>query len=349
MPAKAWTWARVVSLAFATFSAIGCSLTEHAIVPIRTELEPSRALPASLQTVAILPAECGPDTAPKWRDLTARILAHVIQESGAELEGTLEVADLDETKGAFKQIAFLASDLTDSPEKLRAPARAVGAQACVLSRVRIAVDKQRKSGFSLGQRAGRKSGPVERGGRNITVHTEFHLTDPVTGKNWAAWSPRPYRATQETTPSPLLESHPAKDGLSRLDLLAGTLIERGARDFCSQFIPCAVDYELEVESSASKSCARGVQNLRDGRYSQALEQFTLAIDKDPQDHRAAFAAGVACEKLGRYDEAYAHYRSAYKIKEATRYGDATKRLADHRERIRQPRNDAPGQPPGPAG
>ena len=176
---------------------------------------------------------------------------------------------------------------------------------------------------------------VEKVKRNMTVQTDFRLTDAATSKNWATWAPRPYRATEETKPSPFFGSSKTEAELTPRDQIIGTLVERGAREFCSQFIPCEVEYEVELESSGNEACEQGVKLLRGDMYEEALMQFEAAIAENCEDHQALFAAGVTCEKLGRYDEALDFYKKALMQKCEVEYTEAKKRMAANKDRIRK--------------
>jgi len=174
---------------------------------------------------------------------------------------------------------------------------------------------------------------VETVTRNMTVQTEFKLTDAKTGEVWAHWMPKTYRATEKTEASPFFGSSQTEAELTPRDQIIGTLVERGARDFVSLFLPCTVEHEVEVKSSGNESCEQGVKLLNGDMYEEAIEQFKMALVEEPEDDRAAFGAGVACEALGRHTEALDYYKRACVIKARPEYLEAKQRLSGNLGRL----------------
>jgi Flp pilus assembly protein TadD len=68
--------------------------------------------------------------------------------------------------------------------------------------------------------------------------------------------------------------------------------------------------ELTIKPSSDKNSIAGVNALVTDDYEAAVGHFKQAIAADPSDHRSCFGAGVACEKLGRRDEARKFYKQA---------------------------------------
>ncbi|MCH7870560.1 MAG: tetratricopeptide repeat protein [Planctomycetes bacterium] len=69
-------------------------------------------------------------------------------------------------------------------------------------------------------------------------------------------------------------------------------------------------------------------------YREALAAFRQALADNRNDHQAAFAAGVACEVLGRYDDALRYYRQACSARNSRRYLAARDRMNRYGSRIR---------------
>ena len=338
--------------AFVVCGIVGCGGGgggQMAIVPISYTLQPTKSLPPGLETVAILPAERGPATDEKWSDMTVSIVQHLIQQANEKYGAKLEVADRTETTKVFAEADMKAAGMTSEGGNLGKPAQVLGVQAFILSKINVKVEKHEGKqrtvdGGSLAAWGGHYWGggsgsvstsEVETVTRNMTVQTEFKLTDAKTGKNWATLSPKPYRATEKTKASPFFGSSKTEAELTPRDQIIGTLVERGARDFCSQFIPCDVEYEVEVASSGNEDCKQGVKLLRGDMYEEALAQFKASVAANAEDHRALFAAGVTCEKLGKYDEAMKYYKLAVMQKAEPQYAEAKNRLAANMERIRK--------------
>ncbi len=323
-------------------AASGCGGGVTALVPVSYVRQPTKAIPQGLTTVAVLPAECGAATDAKWSDMTASLVHHLIQDGASRHGASLRIADRRETKKVFDEADMAAAGLINSGGNLGAPAKVLGVEAFVLSKVNIKVEKHsgRKrtiDGMSAlsGWRYGGGSvstSEVETVTRNMTVQTEFKLTDAKTGEVWFHWMPKTYRATEKTKASPFFGSSKTEAELTPRDQIVGTLVERGARDFVSLFLPCQVEYEVEVKCSGNEACTQGVKLLNADMYDDALAQFNMALREDPEDHRAAFGAGVSCEVLGRFSQALDHYKKACYLKARPEYIEAKKRMAANTSR-----------------
>jgi Flp pilus assembly protein TadD len=99
-------------------------------------------------------------------------------------------------------------------------------------------------------------------------------------------------------------------------------------------IPCEVEHELAVEGS-SKGAAEGVKMLRADQYAEALSSFKSALAENPEDHQAAFGAGVASEVLGQPEQALDYYRKAFAMQNEPTYGKAKDRLNQDSKHIRK--------------
>lgn len=87
---------------------------------------------------------------------------------------------------------------------------------------------------------------------------------------------------------------------------------------------------FEVQSSMNGDCKRGVSFLAMEHWSSAAEAFQLALDADPDDHRALFGLGVAREQDGEPCAAAASYEKAVLLTKARKqsYLDAERRARD---------------------
>lgn len=89
--------------------------------------------------------------------------------------------------------------------------------------------------------------------------------------------------------------------------------------FVRLFFAERVDEFVRLKSSSSEPCKQAVSVLvnpaRDDPASleEAISSLRVAIQEDPEDHRAYFALGVALEKLDRLDEAVSAYKAALQI------------------------------------
>lgn len=82
------------------------------------------------------------------------------------------------------------------------------------------------------------------------------------------------------------------------------------RRFVGRLLPTTIETIYTVKSSSDENSRKGVRCLEKGANEEALALFQAALVKDAGDHRSAFGAGVACERLGRRADAEAYYRRA---------------------------------------
>ncbi|MHC4235254.1 MAG: tetratricopeptide repeat protein, partial [Planctomycetota bacterium] len=256
-------------------------------------------------------------------------------------------ADRKHTSSVMKESDLAAAGMVASA-KPGAVAKLLEVQALILTEIKVKVEKHKGKGrtvdfLSLGgggwSRGGYGHGTVDssevdKESRHITVQTDFKLVDAGTEENLATHSPRPYRQTDKMKVSPFFGSAKTEADMTPRDEIIGEAVELGARQFLSKLVPCPVTYLVEVESSSQENCVEGVKLLRAEMYEEAVSQFKMALAEEPSDHHAAYAAGLACEATGRYDEALTYYKQACYGKNEPEYIDARKRLSENIEHIR---------------
>jgi len=325
----------------------GCAGAERATVEVHYVLNPTKGLPPGLDSVAILDAQVNTVTDKKWSELAANYVEHLIQESNEKYGASLRVADRKHTSSVMKEADLAAAGLVASA-KPGAVAKLLDVQGLVMTEINVKVEKHKGKGRTVdymslwgggGHGWGHGGGSVDstevdKESRHITVQTDFKLVDAATEENLAVHSPRPYRQTDKMKVSPFFGSAKTEADMTPRDAIIGEAVELGARQFIAKLIPCAVTYLAEVESSGQENCVEGVKLLRAEMHAEAAEQFKLALAEDPSDHRAAYAAGLACEATGRYSEALEYYKKACYVKNQPEYIEARKRLSENIDHIR---------------
>ncbi|RME37301.1 MAG: tetratricopeptide repeat protein [Planctomycetota bacterium] len=310
-------------------------------------VEPDQGLPENVHSIAIMPASVGPTTDPKWSDLASGILMSLVNESRNRFGTNIDVTDRRDTQVTFDEADLAAAGMSTRPGG--SGGQLLAADAAILSNINVKVEKyqgrQRTlSGLNIAGWGGHHWGggwadietsEVETVTRSMTVQTEFKLVDARNNRVIAHYSPKPYHGTDRTKASPIFGSSKTEAELTPEDEIVAELVERAAREFVSTLMPCRIDVDVTVVSSRNKHCIQGVRLLRGELYEEALSQFKLAIAENDRDHRALFGAGVACEVLGRYDEAYRYYRRACVEQEAPRYVEARDRMKLYAHRIRR--------------
>jgi len=84
--------------------------------------------------------------------------------------------------------------------------------------------------------------------------------------------------------------------------------------------------EEHIKSSSNENCRTGVVYLGAEDWEAALREFQAALAVDPEDDRAHYGAGLACEKLGRLEEAFSHYSKAHGFNREEEYERARQRV-----------------------
>lgn len=326
---------------------VGCQATERASVQFSYVVAPERGLPPGMKTLAIQPAKVGDNTDPKWSDLCATVLQSLVNESRNRYGTDVQVTDRRDTQVTFDEADMAAAGMTTA--KAGTGGHLLAAQGIILSNINVKVDKsigkQRTltgldlSGFG-GHRYGGGRGRIETDEvetvtRTLTVQTDFRLVDTANNRIWAQHTPRPYTNTDRTHASAIFGSSQTEAELTPRDQIIAALVNQAAREFISQLMPCRIDVFEEVQSSGDENCIQGVRMLRAEAFDQAVSYFEAALASHPDDHRASFGAGVACEASGDSVGALRFYRNACASKNSEVYRAARDRMKMYGSRIRK--------------
>jgi hypothetical protein len=325
----------------------GCAAPEQANVSFSYVVDAERGLPQGMSTLAIVPAKVGPTTDPKWSDLCITIMQSLVNESRSRFGTPVTVTDRRDTQVTFDEADLAAAGM--STARGGAGGQLLAADGMILSHIDIKVEKhigkQRTlAGLSLGGWGGRGWGgggtdirteEVETVTRNMTVQSAFKLVDTANNRIWEHYSPRTYTATDRTEASAIFGSSQTEAELTPRDAIIATLVERAAREFISQLMPCRINVDATVVSSSNAECAQGVRMLRAEMFDEALTMFKSALLANTKDHRAAYGAGIAAEATGRFDEALRFYEMACIEANRTDYNEARERVQMYGHRVRQ--------------
>ncbi|MCC7291227.1 MAG: hypothetical protein IT449_04090 [Phycisphaerales bacterium] len=343
---KSMLWGCGMLAGVAVLAASGCK-SEQARVEFSYIVEPVKGLPPGMNTIYVDNAECGPNTDPRWSDLTATVLRNLIQESRDSFGTQVAVTDRSDTKGTFEEGDLAASGM--STQQGGAPPQLMAADGRVLSKVNVKVDVQERKNQTLditsiggwgghgagGGGADMQTREVTGYQRTMTVQTEFKLLD---NKNNRVWDLKAgtYTATDETAPaSPIYGSSRGLGDLPAADQMIAGLVDQGAREFVSGLMACRINVSGVVASSGGEECANGVKMLRAGMYPESLASFRSALAKKSDDHRAAFGAGLACEAMGDGAGALSYYKQALMGSQDMQYASARARMEAYASRMRK--------------
>ncbi len=116
------------------------------------------------------------------------------------------------------------------------------------------------------------------------------------------------------------------DDLPPTDQVISRLIDECVREFLSKVCPHEVVVTEKLQSGKSKIVSTGNKLAVAGDYEEALDCYQQALGQRPDDHGAAFNAGLMHEALGRGKKAEEFYDMAFRIKPSEKYVFARKRV-----------------------
>jgi hypothetical protein len=328
----------------------GCGAPkEKATVAVRYSLKPDKGLPPGMNSLAIMQLEASSqgtagsefDEA-KWQEIVAEMMHRRLTVANEKHGMGLTVADRASTKEVMKEKDLALSGMAEGAEVAEA-SKLLQVQGLIRGRVIVKIDRQAGKGRTLKAasvlawaRGGGGSVDTEETSsvrRTITVAPSFRLVDAGTGKDWFTWAPaKPFMQTEGKKPGFFFGSGKTEADLDPRDQIIAQCVEDAIVEFLSHLIPMDYDFKLEIESSGNEACAMGVKLVRGEDYEGALSQFEAALTENPEDHRAAYCAGVVCEATGKYDEALRYYRTACVIKEKGEYSAARDRVTKLKDR-----------------
>ncbi len=155
--------------------------------------------------------------------------------------------------------------------------------------------------------AAEASRPKLRLRRVMTFEGNLRVVDGANGRKWLTHAISEQRQEDK-------KSHMFRD-VSELSLLPAEseisgMLESEVREFIGRMLPRSIAIQFELKSSSDEASQQGVRFAEVGQWADALEAFKAAILADAEDDRSLFGAGLACEQLGRFDDAEKYYRQA---------------------------------------
>jgi len=114
--------------------------------------------------------------------------------------------------------------------------------------------------------------------------------------------------------------------LPAADQLVSDLIDQCVEEFVARISPHEIRVVERLRGGKSDAVKTGNKLTMAGDYAEAVEMYEAALREKPDDHEAAFDAGVACEAAGKLDKAEEYYDRAFKLKPEEQYVQARKRV-----------------------
>jgi tetratricopeptide (TPR) repeat protein len=331
-----------IGLGMALIVFTGCSKTQVATVDFSATVQPKQPLPQQYMNIAVRNADVTGDTQEfdqkKWSTMTADLIQYSLQQAAEKSNVPLKLVDREHMKLAMEEKDLAAAGVTDSGDKV-ASAQLQGATAVITSKVTIKIDKQKGKGRTISNMGGWAGGwggggnvgseEVDKESRNITVQCQFQLKDPASNEIVVSYTGKPMQEyTKAGKTSPFFGGSKTESDMTPRDKIIGDMIDRQLREFMVKFVPTEIDATVTVKPGKHEMSAAGVRALVSDDYETALQDFKQAIAADGSDHRSMFGAGVACEKLKKYDEALKYYKQAlsFESKDAE-YAQAVDRVS----------------------
>lgn len=317
---------------------IGCALSGPVTVAFQYTLPPERGVPEGVTRIAAVPTSSDPKSDARWANIAIdriRRKFESVRQSGGP---ALRLVDPAKTRAMFEESNLTVSDIRSG---LGAPeARQIGAQAFLIADVSVKTVRGRggQRDTVIRQGSGPQGQPTTRQDetirQTISCQGKIEWVDVQSGAIWTAHQDR-LQLTEQTEPPSWLGTG-GKSKLSSEDQVADRFVHDLVAQFCGKLFGRRVSKSIPVRSSMNASCAQGVEYLRERNYTQALAEFEKALNSDPTDHRAMFAAGVTSEALNRRSQALDFYQQACLLESRPNYVDARDRLSREIIRGRRP-------------
>lgn len=314
---------------------VGCSAGGRAQVTFKYSVEPARRLPAGINKIVIMPAKVGPTTDKKWSKVCTNTIESLIQESRSKFGTRVSITDKKNARPTFNE-----RDLV-SHRSRRSRFRRVSSkpsEGVILSNINVRLENNSgkhyiRAKYKNGRRVTSKNSTKSNGQKQLAVQAEFKLVDGRTNKVWERYAPRTYRLNENVRVEPVLEINRQKK-FSNQEKIIARLMEKAITEFISRIMPTQICVEANVKSSGNKHCSTGISSLKSNNWSKALQSFKIALRENPKDHHAAYGAGVACEAMGKFNEAVSFYRHACAGADNPEYREARDRVKTFGHRAR---------------
>lgn len=312
---------------------VGCASGGRTQVSFKYSVEPARRLPAGINKIVIMPAKVGPTTDKKWSKVCSKTIQSLIQESRSKFGTRISVTDKSNARPTFNE-----RDLVSKSSR-RSRFRRVSSrpsEGVILSNINVRLeDNNGKQFMRTSHRHGKKvnNQPNSNGEKQYAVQAEFKLVDGRTNKVWERYAPRTYRLSEKVIVEPILETNKMSNFTQREKIVA-RLMEKVTTEFISRIMPTQIYVEANVQSSSNSNCKKGVKLLKSKNWKEAMKSFKLALKENPNDHQAAYGAGIACEAMGKFNQAVSFYRHSCAGANNPEYREARDRVKTFGHRAR---------------
>lgn len=301
----------------------GCSKGPTAIVEFTYTTQPKQPLSEEHMQIAVKNANMAGDTdefdQSKWSTMTADLIQYNLERAAEDHNIPLKLVDREHMKLALDEKDLAASGITESDDNLEMSALK-GAKAIITSKVTIKIDKQKGKGRTVDALSGfgsRWGGggsvsttEVDKESRNITVQCQFQFKDAATNDILVSHNGKPSQNFEKGKTNPFFGGSKTESDMTPRDKIIGEMIDYQLRQFMAKFVPVTIEATVEVKGTSDEACQAGIKALVIEDWETALSHFKQALSEEPNSDKVLFAAGVACEKLGRLPEALKYYKQA---------------------------------------
>jgi len=284
-------------------------------------------IPAKIKRIGI--AEFGGQTSldKKWGDIASDRLAAALDELNRRFH-RYQLVDRQRIQAILDE-QDLQTAVCDT-----ASAGQVGkladVQAMIYGSVKVTVEEQNTTRTTFDPiHQTMRTVPYTR--RFCLAAVNFTMDDLVTGKTLAAVSvTRQYDSDKDKSAGGKLGRVIgfAPDKTSPVDQIISGLIDQCVQEFVNKISPHEIVVTEKLQRCKVKAGATANKLAKAGEYEEALEIYLQIIKARPDDHGAAFNAGLMYEALGQLDKAEQFYDKAFRINPKERYVLARKRVRD---------------------
>jgi len=302
----------------------GCGEGKGGGFVLSYDLPARQPIPESIRAVAVQ-AEESRNSDARWARVAADKTIAQLQAESAQgryavversvLQRMLEEQDL--------QLAF-----GDPDEAAKNFGKLKTIDAMIFAYVQVSSEARHATRTTVSLASGRPGTGTESYTRYmVTVNMSFKLVDLASGSTRAAHEKRyDYDSDRDGKKSTISTLIGGSSGVPATDAITDALVGQGVGDFVATICPHAVRVETKLAAGKSPTVKSGNALALAGEHEAALEQYKIALDRNADDHGAAYNAGLMYEATGSFDDARKLYARAVALNKDSRYAEGLARV-----------------------
>lgn len=316
-------WSRGLPVLAGAFLLCGCG--PEPVVQIRYDRPATYEIPESVVSLGIAEFGGQTDEDRKWGNIAADRLAMDL-DSYNRRYSRYQLVDRKRLKAILDEQDLQAA-FSDPAEAVQA-GRIARVDAMIYGSASVTQrdDTITRTGIDPLRRSLRE---VQQTRRYVMAAVNFTITDISTGKALGSVTAmREFDSDEAASDgSKVLGAMGfANSDLPAADQVTAQLIHECVEEFVSRISPHEVVLQEKLRKGRSEPVRTGNKLAEAGSYDEALEMYLAALEARPDDHEAAFNAGVMCEKLRRLEDAGRYYDRSFRLKPEQDYVTARQRV-----------------------